>query len=96
MISSRVRKLIRKTLSRAATPLTMLTLLRGTRSDFATNAITAALAFPPSGGAVIRRCSTSSLEPVASGSDSWKPTTLDPEALGCTLTRRVEDCVDWL
>ena len=74
----------------------MLTLLGGTRRDFATNATTAALAFPPSGGAVTRRCSTSSLEPVACVSDSWKPTTLDLEALGCTLTRRVEDCVDWL
>ena len=96
MISSRVRRLIRKTLSREVNPLTMLTLLEGTRRDFATNATTAALAFPPSGGAVTRRCSTPSFEPVACGPDSWKPTTLDLEALGCTLTRRVEDGVDWL
>ena len=96
MISSRVRRLIRRTLSREANPLTMLMLLGGTRRDFATKATTAALAFPPSGGAVTRRCSTSSLEPVACGPDSWKPSTPDLEALGCTLTGRVEDCVDWL
>ena len=96
MISSKVRRLIRKTLSREVNPLIMLTLLGGTRRDFATKATTAALAFPSSGGAVTRRCSTSSLEPVAWKPDSWKPTTLDLEALGCTLTHRVENCVDWL